>query len=78
MKKIFIFFLFISSLFAKININTASMQELHLLKGIGYKKAVAIMEYRKKHPFKKIENIKGIGKKIFENIKSKICVDCKE
>ena len=62
-------------------LNTASMQELHLLKGIGYKKAVAIMEYRKKHPFKKIEdimNVKGIGKKIFENIKSKICVDCKE
>jgi competence protein ComEA len=39
------------------------------------------MEYRKKHPFKKIEdimNVKGIGKKIFENIKSEICIDCKE
>ena len=81
MKKFLILFLFVVSLFAKININTATMQELHSLKGIGHKKAVVIMEYRKKHPFKKIEdimNVKGIGKKIFENIKNEICVDCKE
>ena len=81
MKKFLILFLFVVSLFAKININTATEQELHLLKGIGHTKATAIMEYRKKHPFKKIEDIikvKGIGKKTFENIKSEICVDCKE
>ena len=81
MKKFLILFLFVVGLFAKININTATMQELYSLKGIGHKKAVAIMEYRKKHPFKKIEdimNVKGIGKKIFENIKSEICIDCKE
>ena len=81
MKKFLILFLFVISLFAKIDINTATMQELHSLKGIGHTKAVAIMEYRQKHPFKKIEDImkvKGIGKKTFENIKSEICVDCKE
>jgi len=81
MKKFLILFLFLISLFAKININTATMEELHSLKGIGHKKAIAIMEYRKKHPFKKIEDImkvKGIGKKTFENIKNEICVDCKE
>jgi len=75
MKKFFILFLFIVSLFAKININTATMQELHSLKGIGHKKALAIMEYRKKHPFKTIEeimNVKGIGKKTFEKIKDEI------
>lgn len=75
MKKFFILFLFVMSLFAKININTATMQELHSLKGIGHTKAVAIMEYRKKHPLKKIEDImkvKGIGVKTFEKIKDEI------
>ena len=69
MKKFLILFLFVISLFAKIDINTARMEDLHSLKGIGHTKAVAIMEYRKKHPFKKIEDImkvKGIGKKTFE------------
>jgi len=46
-KKVLILILFVISLFAKININTATMQELHSLKGIGHKKVVAIMEYRK-------------------------------
>jgi competence protein ComEA len=75
MKKFLILFLFVISLFAKIDINTARMEDLHSLKGIGHTKAVAIMEYRKKHPFKKIEdimNVKGIGKKTFEKIKSEI------
>ena len=75
MKKFLILFLFVISLFAKIDINTATMEDLHSLKGIGHTKAVAIMEYRKKHPFKKIEdimNVKGIGKKTFEKIKSEI------
>ena len=65
MKQFLILFLFVISLFAKIDINTARMEDLHSLKGIGHTKAVAIMEYRKKHPFKKIEDImkvKGIGK----------------
>jgi len=75
MKQFLILFLFVVSLFAKIDINTATMEELHSLKGIGHTKAVAIMEYRKIHPFKKIEDImkvKGIGKKTFEKIKSEI------
>jgi competence protein ComEA len=66
---------FAVSLFAKIDINTATMDELHSLKGIGHTKAVAIMEYREKHPFKKPEdimNVKGIGPKIFEKIKDEI------
>ena len=70
-----ILMLFFVSLFAKIDINKATMNELHSLKGIGHKKAVAIMEYRTQHPFTKIEDImkvKGIGKKLFEKIKDKI------
>jgi len=75
MKKLLILFLFVVSLFAKIDINKATMEELHSLKGIGHTKAVAIMEYRKAHPFKRKEDImkvKGIGKKIFEKIKDDI------
>jgi len=75
MKKIFILMLFFISLFAKIDINTATMDELHSLKGIGHKKAQAIIEYRKEHNFTKIEDImkvKGIGKKLFEKIKDEI------
>jgi competence protein ComEA len=42
---------------------------------MGHKKAVAILEYRKEYNFTKIEDIlkgKGIGKKMFERIKSEI------
>ncbi len=57
----------------KININTASAEQLTSLKGIGPKKAQAIIEFRKKNgKFKKLEDlmlVKGIGKKTFEKIK---------
>ncbi len=61
----------------KININTASKAELVILKHIGEKIADRIIEYRKLHPFKSIENImevKGIGQKVFDGIKDKITV----
>jgi len=75
MRILLILSIFFISLFAKIDLNTATMEQLHTLKGIGHKKAVAILEYRKEHKFIKIEDImkvKGIGKKMFENIKSEI------
>jgi len=62
-------------LFAKININTATIKELSSLKGIGEVKASLIIKYRQQHPFKKIEDImkvKGIGIKTFDKIKDKI------
>ena len=78
MKKIILFLMIgVISLFAKIDINQATMEQLHSLKGIGHTKAVAIMEYRKQHPFTKIEDImkvKGIGKKLFEKLKDEISV----
>ncbi len=62
----------------KININKASLVELEGLKGIGKKKALAILEYREKNGgFKNIEEliqIKGIGGKIFESIAAIITV----
>lgn len=60
-----------------VNINKASASLISKnLKGIGPKKAKAIILYRKKNgPFKKITellNVKGIGKKILADNKKSI------
>ena len=64
---------------AKININTATVEELSVLKGIGEKKAHSIVEHRKETgPFDSIEDlkdVKGIGDKIFNKIKDLIEVE---
>lgn len=62
----------------KVNINTATVDELDALPGIGPAKAQAIVDHRNtKGAFLKIEdvmNVSGIGKKIFEQIKDSITV----
>lgn len=68
---------FTGLLFAVVNINTASVDELKALKGIGEGKALAIIEYRKEQNFTSIDEIKkvkGIGDKIFDGIKNDIVV----
>lgn len=79
MKKIlFLIVALASFLFAAVNINTASKEELETLKGIGEAKAKAILEYRKEQNFTSIEDIKkvkGIGEKIFDQIKDSISVE---
>lgn len=59
----------------KISLNKATLEELMTIKGIGEKKAQAIIEYRKKTPFKNTEeitNISGIGKATYEKIKDNL------
>lgn len=63
---------------AKVNINTASLEELQTLPRIGPAIAQRIIDYRKEHgPFKRIEDImkiQGIGERVFEQIKDRITV----
>ncbi|MCB1621069.1 MAG: ComEA family DNA-binding protein [Thiothrix sp.] len=63
-----------------VNINTADAQTIHAsLKGIGEKKAQAIINYREEHgPFTNIEDImkvKGIGTGIFKKVKEDLILD---
>ena len=64
---------------ARININTASTDELTQLKNIGAKKAAAIIEYREINgPFKRPEDIlkvHGIGPKTLEANQERIAVE---
>ncbi|MCI4445044.1 MAG: helix-hairpin-helix domain-containing protein [Candidatus Aminicenantes bacterium] len=62
----------------KININTATAAELQSLPRIGPKVAQRIIDYRTQNgPFKKTEDlmkVRGIGEKIFNQIKDLITV----
>lgn len=59
-----------------VDINTATVEELQALQGIGPKKAAAIVEYRKLHgPFKSVDDlaqVPGIGGKTLEGVKGNL------
>jgi competence protein ComEA len=64
---------------AKVNINTASAEELTQLQGIGPKYAAKIIEYREKNgsfaAAEDIMKIPGIGPATFEKNKERIAVE---
>ena len=82
MKKLLVilalWFVFAGAALAAVNINTATKEELTTLKGIGEKKAQAIIDYRKKHgDFKSVddlEKVEGIGPGTMKQIRAQLSV----
>lgn len=64
---------------SKININTATIEELDNLPGVGEATANKILNYREENGmFKSIDevkNVNGIGEKKYIDIKDKICIE---
>ena len=92
MKKIislFITVMFIASIFVaantsyavgteKINLNTATMEQLQELPGVGPVTARRIVDYRENSPFSVPEDlmqVKGIGQKTFAKLKDLVTVE---
>ena len=65
--------------FSIVNLNTATVDELQTISGIGPAKAKAIIEYRDRFgnfvAVEEIMQVTGIGEGIFAKIKDFICVD---
>ena len=65
-----------------ININTAGKESLMTIKGIGEKRAEAIIGWRQKHgPFKSVDDlaeISGIGKSIIDDNRNSLTVGPKQ
>ena len=63
---------------AKVNINTASVEQLTTLPGVGPKLAARIVEYRQKsgtfRSAQELMNVKGIGEKNFAKIEAWLSV----
>lgn len=74
------FFLSVGAAFAadKINVNTATQEELQTLIGVGPTTAAAIIEYREQvGPYSSIDdlvNVKGIGEKKVATLSTQVVV----
>ena len=65
----------VSFLFGAVDINSADKEELMTLKGVGEKKADAILEHRKANCFENVEaitDVKGFGPKFLEKNKENL------
>jgi competence protein ComEA len=62
----------------KVNINTASVEQLATLPGVGQKLAARIVEYRQKaggfKSTQELMNVKGLGEKNFQKIQGHLSV----
>jgi len=82
MKKLYLtlilILIFATAAFAKVNINTATVDELATLNEIGKAKAEAIVAYRATNgnftTIADLTKVKGIGDKIIEKIKPDVTV----
>ncbi len=75
MKKILFMLAITLSFLSALNVQKASKDELMCIKGIGEKKASAIMKYRKSHKLKSAQDlleIKGFGKALVKNVEKDI------
>jgi len=66
-----------SEVAGRIDLNSASVEELATLPGIGPSKAQAIVDHRAKEPFTRTDDlrkVKGIGDKLYDSIKDQISV----
>ena len=63
---------------AQVNINSATVEQLDGLKGIGPTKAQAIVDYRKKNgPFKSVDdlqNVPGIGPATLKDLRGDVMI----
>ncbi|HEX5539115.1 MAG TPA: ComEA family DNA-binding protein [Methylophilaceae bacterium] len=70
--------IFGSNAYAAVDLNTATATELQGVKGIGPKKAEAIIEYRKKNgqftSVGDLDKVPGFGKSTVEKMKNEITV----
>jgi competence protein ComEA len=60
-----------------VNLNTAEVGTLALLPGVGPAKAAQIVAYRKRHPFRTVDElvrIKGIGRKMVRRLRVHLAV----
>jgi competence protein ComEA len=60
-----------------VNLNTAPAEVLSLLPGVGPAKAAAILTYRKRRPFRTVDElvrIKGIGRKMVRSLRTHLAI----
>jgi competence protein ComEA len=60
---------------ARVNLNTATVEELVELPGVGPARAHAIVERRQETPFRNVDELRdvpGIGDRLFEQIKERV------